>query len=314
MTPRAHLEVASTAPAIERWSPGDSSWSRPMTSRRTSSRTSESVSRRIASSRRPMRPRTSSSSRDQFSVENEYSVRYSTPRSRAARRVLRIVSTPARWPAIAGRRRWRAQRRLPSMTMAMCRGMALMRSLNGADLVCEQDVTVGQLLQLRFRALHLVGRHGRALLFRAHLVVRVATEGADLDAPLFDLLVQLLDHVLASFLGERRDVEADDRAIGVRRESQVRGLDRLLDRLDEVAVVGLDHDETRLRRADLSELKQRRRRPVRLHLELLDQGRRGPAGAHGGDVVLQRVDRLLEARLRLREDVFEGHQLCTSVP
>src|SRR6266508_2891678 len=181
MTPRAHLEVASTAPAIERWSPGDSSRSRPMTSRRTSSRTSESVSRRIVSSRRPMRPRTSSSSRDQFSVENEYSVRYSTPRSRAARRVLRIVSTPARWPAIAGRWRWRAQRRLPSMTMAMWRGTAStsldledLLLLGLADLVDLEDEAVGEILEMLLQALQLVGGDARVLLLLAHLVVRVA--------------------------------------------------------------------------------------------------------------------------------------------
>src|SRR5688500_15533736 len=286
-----------------------------MTSSRTSSRTSDSVSRRIVSSRRPMRPVTSSGSRDQFSVENEYRVRYSTPRSRAARSVLRIVSTPARCPAIAGRWRWRAQRRLPSMTMAMCRGMALTVSLNGqdlflfgrADLVGHEDVAVGQLLQLRLEALHVVCRHAGALLFRAHLLVRVAAQRTDLDAALFDLLVQHLHQILAALLGERRDVEADDRAVGIRREAEVRRLDRLLDGFDDAAVVGLDQDLPRLGRVDLRELDQRRRHTVRLDLELLHERRRRAAGPHGGDVVLERLDRLLEARLGLREEIFERH-------
>src|SRR6185295_4846812 len=198
MTPCEHSDVASIAPAIDRCRPGESSWSRPMTSRRTSSRTSDSVSRRIVSSKRAMRPVTSSGSRDQFSVENEYKVRYSTPRSRAARSVLRIVSTPARCPAIAGRCRLRAQRRLPSMTMAMCRGTALIDPLNGedlflfggADLVGHEDVAVGELLQLRLEALHLVRRHARALLFGAHLLVCVPAQRADLDPAVLDLLVQ----------------------------------------------------------------------------------------------------------------------------
>src|SRR5688572_14650783 len=208
------------------------------------------------------------------------------------------------------------------MTMAMCRGMALTVSLNGqdlflfgrADLVGHEDVAVGQLLQLRLEALHVVCRHARALLFRAHLLVRVAAQRTDLDAALFDLLVQHLHQILAALLGERRDVEADDRPVGVRREAEVRRLDRLLDGFDDAAVVGLDQDLPRLGRVDLRELDQRCRHAVRLDLELLHERRRRAAGPHGGDVVLERLDRLLEARLGLREEIFEWHQLWTSVP
>jgi hypothetical protein len=42
--------------------------------------------------------------------------------------------------------------------------------------------------------------------------------------------VDALDDLLATLLGERRDVEPDDRAIDVRREADVALEDRLLDR------------------------------------------------------------------------------------
>src|SRR4051812_2331769 len=132
-----------------------------MTSRRTLSFTRVWVSRRMVSSSSPMRPVTSSGSRDQFSVEKEYSVRNATPRSRAARRVLRMVSTPARWPASAGRWRDRAHLRFPSMTMAMWRGTVRL-DLEDLflfclpDLVGHQHVAVGELLQRRLGALDLV--------------------------------------------------------------------------------------------------------------------------------------------------------------
>src|SRR6266704_3937372 len=115
---------------------------------------------------------------------------------------------------MAGRRRWRAHRRLPSMTMAMCRGTEPMSSLNGedlflfgrADLVGHEDVAVGELLQLRLQALHVVGRDARALLLRAHLLVRVAAERADLDPTVLDLPMEHLHEVAPAFLIQGGDV------------------------------------------------------------------------------------------------------------
>ena len=50
----------------------------------------------------------------------------------------------------------------------------------------------------------------------------VAAEVADLDARLFHALVDDLDEVLATFLGQRRDVQADDRAVDVRASGRCR--------------------------------------------------------------------------------------------
>src|SRR5438874_4450316 len=113
---------------------------------------------------------------------------------------------------MAGRRRWRAHRRLPSITMAMCRGTEPMSSLDGedlflfgrADLVGHEDVAIGELLQLRLQALHVVGRDARALFLRAHLLVAVTAQRPDLDPTVLDLLVEHLHEVPSPFLIQRR--------------------------------------------------------------------------------------------------------------
>jgi len=75
-------------------------------------------SRRIVSASRSSRPRTSSSGRLQFSVENAKTASESTPKSRHASTVRRSARVPALCPASTGRPRERAQRALPSMMIA----------------------------------------------------------------------------------------------------------------------------------------------------------------------------------------------------
>src|SRR5438067_2365178 len=126
--------------------------------------------------------------------------------------------------------RWcaRAQRRLPSMTIAMCRGAAAVTLdrqdlllFGVADLVVARDVEVGELLQLGLEPLLVVGRDAGALRLRPQLVLRVVAERADLDPALLHLLVELLHEVLAALLGQCRDVEADERAVVVGGEPEV---------------------------------------------------------------------------------------------
>src|SRR4029078_9575433 len=169
--------------------------------------------------------------------------------------------------------RERAHLRLPSMTIAICRGTVRLDLEDlfffcRPDLVCHEDVAVSQLLQRRLRTLHLVARHAGALLLRAHLVVRVAPKRAYLDATVLDLLVEHLHKILAPLLGERGDVEPNDVAIVVRRETEVRRRDPFLVGLEQSLVPGLDQDLRRLRSADRRELDEGRAGPaVRLDLE-----------------------------------------------
>src|SRR3989442_9881470 len=117
------------------------------------------------------------------------------PRARAARSVRRRESTPARWPATAGRWRAAAHRRFPSMMIARCRTRCSLKGstledlalLRLADLFRLQDVTVVQLLELSEQPLHLIRRDAGVLLLLVELVRRVAAMGADLDARVLDL-------------------------------------------------------------------------------------------------------------------------------
>src|SRR2546426_1112752 len=85
--------------------------------------------------------------------------------------------------------------------------------LRVSDLVTNQDVAVGELLELGLDALHLIGGHTGALLLRFQLVMRMAAERTNFDAALLDLLVELLHQLLAALLIECRDVQADDRTV-----------------------------------------------------------------------------------------------------
>ena len=72
-----------------------------------------------------MRLPTSSAGRLQFSLEKANSVRASTPRRAHSSIHMRTGVSPARWPAERVSPRAAAQRPLPSMVIAMCRGSSL---------------------------------------------------------------------------------------------------------------------------------------------------------------------------------------------
>ncbi len=97
---------------------GTGSLRRPMKRIRTPSSCNSGVSSSI---RRPIiaiRPWTSSGGRTQFSVENEYTVSSSMPKSTASRSRALTASAPASCPASAGRPRRFAHRPLPSVMIA----------------------------------------------------------------------------------------------------------------------------------------------------------------------------------------------------
>ena len=91
-------------------------------------RTPQSLSwsrRRCSTSRlNPIRKRTSSGLRFQFSVENAYTLRCLTPIWMAPATTSSSAASPALWPSMRVRPLPLAQRPLPSMTMATCSGTA----------------------------------------------------------------------------------------------------------------------------------------------------------------------------------------------
>jgi hypothetical protein len=74
--------------------------------------------RRTTSRLNPIRKRTSSVLRFQFSVENAYTLRCLMPNSMAPQVTSISTASPILWPSVRCSPRWVAQRPLPSMTIA----------------------------------------------------------------------------------------------------------------------------------------------------------------------------------------------------
>src|SRR4051794_5138113 len=95
---------------------------RPAQRTRTPSSFISSRRRRMTSRLKPIRKRTSSGDRDQFSVEKAYAETALTPISMAPSTTSNSELSPCSWPLVRGRPRCLAHRPLPSMTTATCRG------------------------------------------------------------------------------------------------------------------------------------------------------------------------------------------------
>src|SRR3954447_16752647 len=184
---------------------------------RTPSCWSSGVSDRIRSENIRMSAVTSSAGRDQFSVENEYTVSSRTPSSAASRSRAFTVSAPARWPSTTGSPRACAQRPLPSVMMATyCAGTSDLEDLGflGLQQLVElRDLLVGELLELRLGAVLLVRAGLPGLLELAQVVHAVAADVADRDAAVLGDVSHHLDELLAALLRELGDREADDLAV-----------------------------------------------------------------------------------------------------
>jgi len=112
-------DVAARPFASSFWTDASSSFIRPTTRKRMS------FFKRFASSRfryslsSVMSVTISNRGRFQFSTENAYNVRASRCSRAHVSTVSRTDAMPARWPSTRGEPRWRAQRPLPSMMIAM---------------------------------------------------------------------------------------------------------------------------------------------------------------------------------------------------
>src|SRR5580658_7398482 len=172
----------------------------------------------------------------------------------------RIARTPARWPATRGRWRCRAHRPLPSMMMPTCRGRSALagsgiaagaggrcivglgvrtprrhqpfRRGSPSDLedlsllpldgvVNSRDELVGDLLHVDEPGGDLVLAHVALLLDATQVVHLVATDVAHRHARFLGLAMDHLDEILAPFLGELRDGDADDLTVVARIEPEI---------------------------------------------------------------------------------------------
>src|SRR6185312_11839344 len=285
--------------------------------------------------RRPnisIRPATSSSSRDQFSVENEYTVSSLMPSSTASRRRALTMSAPASCPAMTGRPRRCAQRPLPSVMMATyracppgppdCEGSADSscpaltgdpRTLDLEDvlfLVLEQlvqlpDARVGDLLELDLGAVLIVRTGLSGLLELAQVVHDVAADVADRHPPLLGDVAHHLDQLLAPLLRELGDRKADEVAVVAGGQAHIGFEYRPLDRLDRALVVGLDGEKPRLGRGHRGQLLERSRGSVIVHADPVKEYGAGPPGPHRSKLVAHRLDRLRHSLAGIRQQLVD---------
>src|SRR4051812_28537181 len=166
-------------------------------------------------------------------------------------------------------------------------------------------VLVGQLLQAVFRAVHVVGAGLAVSLDLLQVVERVAAHVADRDTTLLRDVAHLLHEVAPPLLGELGDRQADQLAVVLRRQAEVRPPDRALDVADRALVERGDREETRLRRADGRQLVERHAGAVRRGLDAIQERRRGAAGAHARELVAGRLDALVHPPGRVGEHVVD---------
>ena len=220
-------------------------------------------SRSIVSAKISISASTSSSERDQFSVENANTTRSWMPRSIAASTMRRTVRAPARWPAAVGSRRRFAQRPLPSRMIATDCATSGRSSRSGGRSAGERADAGEELhhggfhqtsmisASLRFSSSSIratcssVSFWTRASAARSsssptlavldellEVLDRVAAHVAHGDPALLGHLLHELDELLAALLGQLRDRQADQLAVVRRRQAEIGLLDRLLDLLD----------------------------------------------------------------------------------
>ena len=114
--------------------------------------------------------------------------------------------------------------------------------LLGAHLVDLLDVLVGEVLDILFGLLLVVLGQFPLLLGLFDVVNRVAADVADGDLGVLGIFADLLREILAALLGQLREDEADDAAVILRVDAEIRGLDGLFNRLEQRPVPRLDDE------------------------------------------------------------------------
>src|SRR6516165_270147 len=279
----------------------------------------------------PISSRISAGGRDQFSALNEKMVRKSIPRSPAARTVRRSASTPRRCPSPRGSPRAAAQRPLPSMMMATCRGTAMspiraVRSGSCSDMpvqtshgenfllfCCEHpvdfgDCLVGGLLHLLAGALAVVLADLVVLLELLEHIQAVAPHVTHRYAGGFGIFVRNLHQLPAALLIELGNPQAQQLPFAGWSETEIGRSDGLFHGVDHRSVPDLHRYQPRLGHADGGDLVKRHMAAIGLDLDGIEQARRGAAGAQPSQLLLQELDCALHAPLELVEIVCRvGH-------
>src|ERR1700694_5509569 len=192
------------------------------------------------------------------------------PSSLAARTTRRNSSTPRRWPSPRGKPRAAAQRPLPSMIMATCKGPSVRSgpsvagaaafdidqslALNGEDflflgrkqLIDLRDRPVGRLLYIIGQTFLIVLGNLVILLKLLDRIEAVAADMPDRNARRFGIFMRDFDELLAAVFIEFGNSQPEHLPFGGRAQAKIGIDDRLLHGLDHRLVPDLHGKQARL--------------------------------------------------------------------
>ena len=160
---------------------------------------------------------------------------------------------------------------------------------------------VGEILDVLFGLLLVVLGQFALLLGLLDVVDCVAADVADGDLGILGVFADLLREILAALLGQLREDEADNAAVILRVDAEIRGLDGLFDGLEKRAIPRLDDERAGIGGRDGADLVDGARLAVVLHRDAVEHLRVGAARAHSGEVGCENVERFFHFALEFLE-------------
>ena len=128
------------------------------------------------------------------------------------------------------------------------------------------------------------------------------------DATVFGHFADEFNEVTASFFGELGNGEADDFAINLRSDAQLRFFESFTDGVEGSGVPGLNDEEARFGGSDTCEFFESHGGAIGFHSNVFDESGGGFAGANALEVLLHLVEGLVHFFLGFEEDIVGGHK------
>ena len=133
----------------------------------------------------------------------------------------------------------------------------------------------------------------------------LVTEG---DSTVFSHFADEFNEVAASFFGELGNGEADEFAIHLRSDAQLRFFESFTDGVEGGGVPGLNDEEARFGGGDTCELFEAHGGAIGFDPNVFNESGGGFAGANALEVLLHLVEGLVHFFLGFEEDIVGGHK------
>jgi len=131
---------------------------------------------------------------------------------------------------------------------------------------------------------------------------------AEGDATVFGHFADEFNEVAASFFGELGNGEADEFAINLRSDAQLRFLKSFADGIEGGDIPGLNDKEARFGGGDTCEFFESHGGAIGFHPNVFNESGGGFAGANALEVLLHLVEGLVHFFLGFEEDIVGGHK------